>query len=40
VPEYRCKELGLKTSYRVDGREFYFEENVIRVTRVDHAKMP
>ena len=37
VPDYKCKELGLTTSYKVDGVEFYFKENIVRITRLQHA---
>ena len=38
VPIYKCIELGLTTSYKVDGIEFYFKENVLRDTaRIVHA---
>jgi len=46
VPDYWCKskkgqlklkELGLTTSYKVDGKEFYFKENLVRVVRKQHA---
>jgi hypothetical protein len=38
VPIYKCIELGLITSYKVDGIEFYFKENVLRDTaRIVHA---
>ena len=38
VPVYKCIELGLTTSYKVDGIEFYFKENVLRDTaRIVHA---
>jgi hypothetical protein len=38
VPTYKCIELGLTTSYKVDGKEFYFKENVLRDTaRIVHA---
>jgi len=37
VPIYKCKELGLTTSYKIDGREFYFKENMVEVTREQHA---
>ena len=39
VPDYKCKELGLKTSYKVGGKEFYFKENVVEVTRLQHANI-
>ena len=37
VPIYKCKELGLTTSYKINGREFYFKENMVEVTREQHA---
>jgi len=37
VPIYKCKELGLTTSYKIDGTEFYFKENMVEVTREQHA---
>ena len=37
VPTYKCIELGLSTSYKVDGIEFYFKENMVEVTREQHA---
>ena len=37
VPIYKCIELGLTTSYKVDGREFYFKENCLPTTRLVHA---
>ena len=37
VPVYRCRELGLTTSYKIDGVEFYFKENMVEVTRHQHA---
>ena len=37
VPIYKCIELGLTTSYKVDGKEFYFKENMVEVTREQHA---
>jgi len=37
VPVYRCIELGLTTSYKIDGVEFYFKENMVEVTRHQHA---
>ena len=37
VPIYRCKELKLTTSYKVDGKEFYFKENVVKIPREQHA---
>ena len=37
IPIYKCVELGLTTSYKVDGREFYFKENMVEVTREQHA---
>ena len=37
VPIYKCIELGLTTSYKVDGIEFYFKENMVEVTREQHA---
>jgi hypothetical protein len=39
VPIYRCKELGLTTSYKVNGVEFYFKENIAKVTRLQHANI-
>ena len=37
VPTYKCKELGLTTSYKIGGKEFYFKENMVEVSRLDHA---
>ena len=37
VPIYKCKELGLTTSYKINGKEFYFKENMVEVTRHQHA---
>jgi len=38
VPIYKCIELGLTTSYKVDGIEFYFKENLLPDTaRIVHA---
>ena len=37
IPTYKCIELGLTTSYKVDGIEFYFKENMVEVTREQHA---
>ena len=37
VPTYRCKELGLTTSYKIASKEFYFKENMVEVTRHQHA---
>ena len=37
VPIYRCKELKLTTSYKVDGKEFYFKENLVKIPRLVHA---
>ena len=37
IPIYKCIELGLITSYKVDGKEFYFKENMVEVTREQHA---
>ena len=37
VPIYKCKELGLTTSYKIDGIEFYFKENMVEVPREQHA---
>ena len=37
VPIYKCIELGLTTSYKIDGIEFYFKENMVEVTRLVHA---
>ena len=37
VPIYKCIELGLTTSYKIDGKEFYFKENMVEVTRLVHA---
>ena len=42
VPRYRCKELGITTSYKVkiNGKlvEFYFKENYLPdVEQIDHA---
>ena len=39
VPIYKCIELGLTTSYKVDGIEFYFKENMVEVTRLVHANI-
>ena len=41
VPRYRCVELVeegiLVGSYKIQGVEFYFEENMVQVTKEDHA---
>ena len=37
VPKYKCIELGLTTSYKIDGKEFYFKENMVEVPREQHA---
>ena len=37
VPKYKCIELGLTTSYKIDGIEFYFKENMVEVSREQHA---
>jgi len=37
VPKYKCEELGLTTSYKIDGKEFYFKENMVEVPREQHA---
>ena len=37
VPVYKCKELGLTTSYKIGRNEFYFKENMVEVSRLDHA---
>ena len=37
VPTYKCIELGLTTSYKIDGKEFYFKENMVEVPREQHA---
>ena len=42
VPDYRCKELGITTSYKVNinGRkvEFYFKENYLPdIAQIEHA---
>ena len=38
VPAYKCKELGLTTSYKVDGDEYYFKENCLyKIPKKDHA---
>ena len=37
VPTYKCKELGLTTSYKIGGKEFYFKENMVEVSRLDHG---
>ena len=42
VPDYRCKELGITTSYkiRVSGKlvEFYFKENYLPdIEQIEHA---
>ena len=37
VPIYKCIELGLTTSYKVGGIEFYFKENCLPTTRLVHA---
>ena len=37
IPIYRCKELKLTTSYKVDGKEFYFKENLVKIPREQHA---
>ena len=37
VPIYKCKELGLTTSYKIGWKEFYFKENMVEVSILDHA---
>ena len=37
VPTYKCIELGLTTSYKIGGKEFYFKENMVEVPREQHA---
>ena len=37
VPIYKCIELGLTTSYKIGGKEFYFKENMVEVPREQHA---
>jgi hypothetical protein len=41
VPNYRCVELVeegiLVGSYKIRGVEFYFKENMVQVTKEDHA---
>ena len=37
VPIYKCIELGLTTSYKIGGIEFYFKENMVEVPREQHA---
>ena len=37
VPTYKCIELGLTTSYKIGGKEFYFKENMVEVPREHHA---
>jgi len=37
IPIYKCIELGLTTSYKIDGKEFYFKENCLPTTRLVHA---
>ena len=37
VPIYKCIELGLTTSYKIGGKEFYFKENVVEVSLNQHA---
>jgi len=39
VPNYICKKLKLTTSYKVDNIEFYFKENIVKVTLEQHAKI-
>jgi len=39
IPDYRCKELGMAPGYKVDGVEFYFKENMVRVEQIDHARI-
>ena len=39
VPTYKCIELGLTTSYKIDGKEFYFKENMVEVPREQHANI-
>ena len=39
VPTYKCIELGLTTSYKIDGKEFYFKENMVEVSRTQHANI-
>ena len=37
IPRYKCEELGVTTSYKIDGREFYFKENMVEIEEMDHA---
>ena len=37
VQDYKCIELGLTTSYKIGGIEFYFKENMVKVPREQHA---
>ena len=37
VPIYKCIELGLTTSYKINSKEFYFKENMVEVPREQHA---
>ena len=37
VPKYKCIELGLTTSYKINNKEFYFKENMVEVPREQHA---
>ena len=37
VQDYKCIELGLTTSYKIGGKEFYFKENVVEVSPNQHA---
>jgi hypothetical protein len=45
IPRYICKVLwpdifnGLVPGYKIDGKEFYFKENVVWVERLDHARI-
>ena len=45
IPDYICKVLwpdifnGLVPGYKIDGKEFYFKENVVWVERLDHARI-
>ena len=39
IPDYRCKELGMAPGYKIDGVEFYFKENMVRVEQIDHARI-
>jgi hypothetical protein len=37
VPIYKCIELGLTISYKINSKEFYFKENMVEVPREQHA---